>query len=389
MIWRRRLWVGVQDAFLAVVVIVLGLAELWIPFESVYGDGSPIVSSIGVVLSGAAIALRRLRTEACIIVFVVWLAIGVVTLGHMHALFFGQIVPFMVALYSLARHGRGRVPWIGAGVAAATLLFGDIFLDTLQGLDEIVFHWSMCTVAFAVGWGLRLSEQRAVAAALRLSDVEHHAREETIAAVAAERTRIARELHDILAHSVSVMVVQAGAAEQVVGDDPEFVRRALESIRSTGTASLDEVRRVVEMLRDPEDAVMLDPQPGLAALRDLVEASESHGLHTTLDTHGDLGSVPAGLGLAVYRIVQESLTNVRKHSDASHARVVVRVSEAAVELDVHDDGTAVGSGHEGRVGHGLIGIRERAALYGGEVTAGHNGSGFRVSAVLPAVSRHG
>lgn len=376
-------WVVAQDAAVALAVLILGLAELWVPFESVYGDGSPIVSTIGVVLSAAALALRRIRTEACIGVFVIWLAIGIATLGHMQALFFGQVVPFMIALYSLARHGRGRVPWIGAAVAAVTLLFGDIFLEALQGLDEIVFHWAVCIIAFAVGWGLRASEQRAVTAAVRLSALEYESREQAAAAVAAERVRIARELHDILAHSVSVMVVQAGAAEQVVDDDPAFVRRALASIRSTGAASLDEMRRVVAMLRDPDDAVRLDPQPGLAGLRGLVEASEANGLRTRLDTEGDLGAVSAGLGLAVYRIVQESLTNVRKHSDASEVRVVVRATPDLVEVDVSDDGPRKTGPDSAHRGHGLIGMQERAALYGGEVTAGRTGSGFRVTAVLP------
>jgi signal transduction histidine kinase len=321
-------------------------------------------------------------------VFAIWLVIGIATLGQVHALFFGQVVPFMVALYSLARHGRGRTPWIGAAVAAVTLLFGDIFLEVLHGLDEIVFHWTMCVIAFGVGWGLRLSEQRAVAAAVRLSSLEHETREETLAAVSAERTRIARELHDILAHSVSVMVVQAGAAVQVVDDDPAFVRRALETIRSTGTASLDEVRRVVAMLRDPADPVTLDPQPGIAGLHELVQASTTSGLRVDLETAGDLDSVPAGLGLAVYRIVQESLTNVRKHSNATEVVVVVRADADCVDIEVSDNGSPHRTGAPGRRGHGLIGMQERAGLYGGEVTAAPEDGGFRVRASLSAAA-HG
>lgn len=379
---RRTTWIGVQDAVLALAAMSLGLAEIWVPFESVYGDGSPIVSTVGVVLGGVLLGLRRLRVEACIGVFVVWLVIGIVTLGQMHALFFGQVVPFMIALYSLARHGRGRLPWIGAAVAAVTLLFGDFFLDALQGLDEIVFHWTMCIIAFAVGWGLRRSEERAVAAAVRLRSLEYQAREETLAAVSAERTRIARELHDILAHSLSVIVVQAGAAEQVVDDDPSFVRRALGSIRSTGAASLDEMGRVVAMLREPGDDAALDPQPGIAALRELVDASAAAGLRVELQTRGDLDGLPAGLGLTVYRIVQESITNVRKHSDAAEALVAVRATATRIEIEVSDDGTPRRAGDSKRVGHGLIGIRERAALYGGQVTAGPTEHGFRVTAVL-------
>src|SRR6185312_556334 len=133
---RRMWWFGAQDAGAAILIVGLGLSELWVPFESVFGDGSAIGSSIGVVLAGAALAQRRLRPAASILVFVVWLALGIATLGDVHALFFGQVVPFAIALYSLARHGQGRVPWIGAAVAAAVLLFGDIFIEALQGIDE-------------------------------------------------------------------------------------------------------------------------------------------------------------------------------------------------------------------------------------------------------------
>lgn len=384
MTWQK-IRIGAQDAGLALAATALGLAEIWVPLESVFGDGSPAISTIGVVLGGAALSLRRLRTEACVAVFVVWFVIGIATLGDIQALFFGQIVPFMIALYTLARHGRGRLPWIGAVVAAGILLFGDFFVDVLQGFDEIVFHWTVCIVAFAVGWGLRASEHRAITAALRLRDVEHESREQTLAAVSAERARIARELHDILAHSVSVMVVQAGAAEQVVDDDPDFVRHALERIRSTGTASLDEVRRVVAMLRDPDDTVTLDPQPGIARLQDLVDAAKTHGLTVQLDAHGDLEAIPAGVGLAVYRIVQESLTNVRKHSNASEARIQVRATGGGIEVDIHDNGSPSRPAPPTRLGHGLIGMRERAALYGGNVTAQQTDTGFRITAVLPAM----
>lgn len=265
-----------------------------------------------------------------------------------------------------------------------TLLFGDFFLDALQGLDEIVFHWTMCTIAFAVGWGLSRSEARAVNAAVRLSSLEFEAREETMAAVAAERTRIARELHDILAHSLSVIVVQAGAAEEAVEDDPTFVRKALGSIRSTGAASLEEMGRVVEILRDPADDASLNPQPGIAALHELVTASAAAGLQVELRTQGDLEHLPAGVALAVYRIVQESITNVRKHSDAADALVVVRESADGIEIEVSDEGRPRPGSRRTEVGHGLIGIRERAALYDGKVTAGPTDSGFRVSAVLPS-----
>ncbi|ACZ30657.1 histidine kinase [Xylanimonas cellulosilytica DSM 15894] len=378
----RRRGHALQDAALAAVVGGLGLAETWVPFESVFGVGSPVVSTVGIVAAAALLSQRRLRPAASIGVFVVWLALGVATLGELHALFFGQIVPFMVALYSLARHGAPRVAWSGAASAALTLVFADLSMPVLQSFDEIVFHWTVLAVAFAVGWGLRTSEDRAIAAAVRASEAEARSRERTIAAIADERARIARELHDVLAHSVSMMVVQAGAAAEVVEDDPAFARRALESIRATGTESLDEVRRVVSILRAPDDAAGLDPQPGIAGLHGLVEEVRAAGIAVDLAVTGDVEAVPPGLALAVYRIAQESLTNVRKHADATAATVRVECGSDAITVAVIDDGRRTAE-QVLEPGHGIIGMRERAGVYGGRLDARRTPDGFAVHAVLP------
>jgi signal transduction histidine kinase len=378
---QRRFWHGVQDGALAAVMASAGIAEAWGFIDSAIGEGSPVASSIGVVLAAILLSQRRLRTWLLPGIFLVWIVIGIVTFGELQALFWGQVIPFVVALYSLARHGRGRLPWIGAAGAGTTLLLADVFVPELQSVEEIAFHWAVCIIAFAVGWGLRSSEARAVSAAIRASQAESDGRAQAGAAVAAERARIARELHDILAHSVSVMVVQAGAAEQVVDDDPDYVRRALAAIRSAGTSSLNEVRRVVSLLREPEVADGLTPQPGIAGIDELVAAAQSTGLDVDFVVSGTPDEVPPGLGLTVYRIVQESLTNVRKHSDAGRARVEVHCASDSLTIEVHDDGTrhaAAGSG-----GHGLIGMRERATIYGGRLDAGAGVDGFRVRAVIP------
>jgi signal transduction histidine kinase len=202
-----------------------------------------------------------------------------------------------------------------------------------------------------------------------------------LAAVAEERTRIARELHDIIAHSVTTMVVQAGAAEQVVDDDPEHVRKALATIRDTGTGALAEMRRVVAVLRDIDEPGELSPQPGVDALPDLVEDARSAGLDATLEVRGEVRPLPGGVDLAAYRIVQEALTNVRRHADATAVRVGLDYSADDVRIEVVDDG--VGSSDPSG-GHGLVGMRERASLYGGRVEAGAaDGAGFVVRAVLP------
>lgn len=304
------------------------------------------------------------------------------------ALFWGQLVPLTIAVYSVARHGKGRQSFYGAAASAGLLLFFDFFVEELSAPGEIVFHWLVVTLAWVAGRGLRVSEARAVAAALTAAEIESAARERTLVAIADERVRIARELHDVVAHSVTVMVVQAGAAEQAIDDDSQFVRSALATIRGTGTGALTEMRRVVSMLREPGDGAVLRPQPGIAGLPALVEEARSAGLETELRIEGDVRTLPAELELAVYRIVQEALTNVRRHASATSARVHVRLSGASLELEVSDDGsgrTADANAAGGdTAGHGLIGMRERAALCGGLLeTLNLPGAGFTVRAVLP------
>ena len=201
-------------------------------------------------------------------------------------------------------------------------------------------------------------------------------------AVLAERNRIARELHDVLAHSLSVMVVQADGGRHQVGQDADAERRAFESIEATGREALTESRRLLGVLREAGGQSPLDPQPGLANLDALVERTRAAGLATEYIVEGERRELSPGLDLAAYRIVQEALTNSLRHSGAEHARVRVAFDRDAVELDLSDDGDGLGAGNGG--GHGLTGMRERASLYGGKLDAGAApGGGFRVHVRLP------
>jgi signal transduction histidine kinase len=204
-----------------------------------------------------------------------------------------------------------------------------------------------------------------------------------MSAVLDERTRIARELHDIVAHAVSLIVVQAGAAEPVVEEDPSFAREALRAIRTTGAGALAEMRRMVVVLREGDEPDLLAPQPGVQALPELLAQARAGGLPATLLVEGTAAPLPAGLDLVVYRIVQEALSNVRKHAAASRAEVRLAYHPDRLCLEISDDGRGEGSGPSAG-GHGLIGMRERATLYGGRLEAsGVPGSGFTVRAVLP------
>ncbi|MGZ4484929.1 MAG: sensor histidine kinase, partial [Nocardioidaceae bacterium] len=247
---RQRL----LDVALAVTVLVVGVAEVWVPFSSRQGSGAAWPSTLSVVMLAVPLAWRRTRPLAvtAVVLVVMPLAFAVTPV---YVLFFGQFVPVGIAVFSVARHGRGREPLLGAAVAACGLVVVDLTTPALQQPGEIVFHWGVFVLVWGAGYGLARQERRARAHLQRAIDTEVAAAGQTMAAVVEERTRIARELHDIVAHSVSMMVVQAGAAEQVVDEDPAYVRTALATIRTTGTGALAEMRRVVAMLRDTDVAL--------------------------------------------------------------------------------------------------------------------------------------
>ncbi len=369
----------VADWALAALVTVVGVAEIWVPFDSRAGHGSGTASTVVVVMLGLLLTQRRTRPLAAQLLLVATLVLGF-ALGDQYILFFGGLVPIGIAVFSTARHGVGREPLYGALAAAALLLGIDLFVEELQEPGEIVFHWGVMTIVWSFGYALSLYERRTQASTQRAIAAEVAAAEQALAAVVEERTRIARELHDVIAHAVSTMVVQAGAAQQVVSDDPAFVARALEHIRSTGTGALDEMRRVVTMLRDPAVDSPLTPQPGLARVPTLLDDVAAAGIETSLQLD-EADPLPAGVDLAAYRIVQEALTNVRRHAQATRVRVRVEHIDGAVHIEVSDDGRGAVDGESG--GHGLVGMRERATLYGGTMETTSTAKGFTVRAVLP------
>ncbi len=241
----RRLF----DGGVALVVATLGVVEIWLPLPSVMGDGSRLVSTAVVLVVCAALAFRR-RWPLPVAVIALFTWPVIFTIEPLLVLFWGQFVPMAVAVFSVARHGRGRAPAYGAMAGAATLLFVDFRVDVLQEPGEVVFHWLVLIVAWSFGWGLNAMERRAHESLQRAIDAEVAASERTMAAIVEERTRIARELHDLVAHSVSVMVVQAGAAEQVVDENPDHVRTALQTIL------VEQRARVVEKAEVPSADVI-------------------------------------------------------------------------------------------------------------------------------------
>jgi signal transduction histidine kinase len=364
----------------AVLVAATGLGEVWVPFSSRQGVGSGPASTVGVVLAALGMLWwRRAPVPVLALVMGEWAVVALV--APPYTLFYGTFVPFLLLMFSGARWGTGRSPAYVAGLGAATLLSIDLLVPTLQEPGEIVFHWAVTALVWSAGYGLRVWERRTRTALERAVRAEREAAEQAFRAVLDERARISRELHDIVTHAVSSIVVQAGAAEQAVEDDPTFTRAALGHIRSTGNEALGEMRRLVAMLRAQGDAP-LAPQPRLDGLDELVARSSAAGPRTELRVTGAVRPLPAGLDLAVYRIVQEALTNVRRHAAADSCEICVDYGTDALTVRVVDDGTPSGTRSSG--GHGLVGMRERVALYGGELSTGPLPErGYRVEARLP------
>jgi signal transduction histidine kinase len=372
------------EVLLSLAVAVLGVGEVWVPFSSRQGSGSDLSATFGVLLMAAAMLWARRRPLVPVVTFpVVWGAIGL--LAPTYVLFYGQMVPLEIGVFMAARFGRRRTPVYAAIVAATCLVGLDLFVPLMQDAGEVAFHWTVTALVWSAGSGLRSFERRAHASTRRAIDAEVGAAEQTMRAVLDERALIARELHDIVAHSVTSMVVQAGAAE-AGADDPDHVRRTAASIRSTGNDALAEMRRLVSMLRLSDEAP-LAPQPRLEALPALVERATAAGTETRLLVTGDARALPAGLDLALYRIVQEALTNVRRHAGARRCDVLLHYGSETVSVDILDDGRG-GEVEAASAGHGLVGMRERVGLYGGELAAGPKpGGGFEVRVTLPVAPR--
>jgi signal transduction histidine kinase len=252
--------------------------------------------------------------------------------------------------------------------------------------DGVAQDYFFVALFVAVTWTIGLALNRRGAHARELAERARRLEREQAAAaeraVAEERQRIARELHDVIAHSVSVMTVQAGAVRRLLKPQQEKERQALETIEATGREALTEMRRLVGLLREQGAMPEFAPQPGMATIDSLLESVRAAGLPVDLEVAGTPRDLPAGVDLAAYRVVQEALTNALKYAGPARAWVFVRWRPEELELEIANDGTGDGRGMGG--GHGLAGMRERVSLYGGEIDAGErDGGGYVVRARLP------
>jgi signal transduction histidine kinase len=360
----------------AVALAIGAFVEMGLHVFHGSGPGAIVVALV------ATLAVGWRRREPLAVAAVEAAAILVPPLLGIRADSLALAIAAVLAVYSAGAHVPLRRSWSAlVAVAGAQAL---VIARTPDGQPlDIVFAVTL----FGAGWavGVLVGRRTEQVGALRTlaSELHEERRREADAAVAAERARIARELHDVIAHSLSVMVVQAGVIEQLLRSDPERARRAAMSIQEVGEQTSAELRRLLGLIRTNEDAAQLAPQPGLAHLPRLLEQLRAAGQAVELRTVGRPRELPPGVDLAAHRIIQEALTNARKHAPAMSATVTVRYGTNDITLTITSDGPAADRRSAPQSGHGLIGMRERCAPYGGRLTVAPTPAGFEIEAVLP------
>jgi signal transduction histidine kinase len=378
---------------------------------SVRRYGLDILILVAAVESALEVALRRNAPQAP--TSAAWFAvpaIGVVVLPLLFRRQFPFAAPAMLWLLAAALSfvdGRLMVFTAGAYLAGmvASFLLGNlrdekqarlglavvaggaaivVYNDPSHAPGEFVFIPLVFALVWVAGFAVRSRAAHAEAAEQRAVHAEHERETAARIAVAEERSRIARELHDIVAHAVSVMVLQVGAVRHKLPDAQREDRDALSHVEQAGRAALTEMRRLLDAMRADGENAELAPQPGLDRVDALIGEVGRAGLPVHLHVEGEPFALPRGIDISAYRILQEGLTNALKHANASRADVELRYDPGQLRIEVRDDGD--GSGHNGAngVGYGLVGIRERVKLYGGEMSAGRGrDGGFVLTTRLP------
>jgi signal transduction histidine kinase len=378
---RPRLSRRALDVLLVVGIVAVDLSLLWVihPDEvAIPGYDGPDAAGVLVIVAAALPLLWRRRAPVAVLV-----ATTGIGLGSIFVPVLSQMLAPLAALYTLAVERPRRVSLAGlaaVGVAATAVTV------SLDGTGSLPSNLAIMGIAWLLGDVQRTREANTAALTERtralLADRERAAQ----LAVVTERTRIARELHDVVAHSIGVMIVQAGAARRTLDTDLAAAREATGHVAATGRQTLAELRQLLGLLREEEAQPDYAPQPGLADLPELIATYDGGPLRIALSVEGEPRPVPSGVDLSAYRIVQESLTNALRHAGPAAVEVRLAWHDDRLDIEVADDGRGplVVAGPPLAPGHGLVGMRERAALVGGTITAGaRGGGGFRVRAELP------
>src|SRR5438445_1212784 len=339
--------------------------ELWTPEPAgMHAVGGRGVLSVLLLLVTLPLAVRRRTPAATLMTATVALVLGAFLVSHSNGVPVEVFLAMLLAFYSVGAHcDDRRSPFVGA-VAVTAIAAADLARPgTFSASGTRPSAWLAFAIAWLVGRDLRRRRQRVAELEHRAVRLEREHEEQAQLAVAEERGRIARELHDVIAHGVSVIVVQAQAGPHLVAD-PQRVIGVFRAIESSGRDALVELRRLLGILRSEDEQLAIGPQPGLGSLQSLVEQIRASGLPVQLRIAGEPVHLPAGIDLSAYRIVQEALTNVLKHAGDASAELVIRYAPRALELAIVDDGHGRAAARNG-AGHGLTGMRERVALYGG------------------------
>lgn len=377
-----------NDRLMAAALVVSTLVE-FVALGDLYADNSIVTSrqpdGVALVLAWLTVlplAVRRTRPLLTLVVshlfytVLLYLDYAVPTSGQIAVLaaFYG------IAIWAEPTVGD-RARWAIAAFMTAFTTLGVIATDIPVGV--IPLSLGVYAATAVAGNVSRTRMQMAADAERRALEAETHRERRAQEAVFTERARIARELHDVVAHGITVMTVQAAGARKIVASDPDQAVTALEAIEQTGRESLREMRRMIGVMRETPDASDRTPQPGLDAIPNLVAQLADGGLEVTVNAETSIGGLPAGVELTAFRIIQEALTNTLKHGGPNAtAEVTIAIGAGGLEIDVTDTGR--GSTSRTHEGHGLLGMQERVALFGGEfVAGGRRGGGFRVHATLP------
>ena len=371
---RRAARSPVLDVVLAVVLGCYAALDALRTADFPHPHG---VSAALVAVSAAFLALRRVRPLTALTGALGGLAAVYLALGHYEA--GAAVLIVVIATYSAGAYGR-NLPFTVA-VAFAFGVTTGLRQPAAEALPDMAWSWAVLALALGVGLTARRLRGQSQSAQRQVRQMQQEQQALTEAAARQERQRIARELHDIISHGLGVVVLQAGAAEQVLDQDPGKAREAMQLIRATGQEAITELGTLVALIRD-EQPPGRDPQPTLRDVERLAATTRSAGLAVTVQTDGQPRDLPASVELNAYRVIQEGLTNALKHAPGSTVQVVLRYHPGGLDVEVRDDGTDTAGGPGSR--RGLAGLRERAAVFGGQFEAGRDPQGgWKVRASFP------
>lgn len=371
---KRLLGLPAADVALATALAVYGELDVFLTHE---WHGGKAVTGAVVLAMALSLAWRRSAPRVTLVVP----AAGLVFLSLLYqgSETGANLFILIAAVYSVALYGRD--PLTAAVVYLLVAAIHTARTPEVHGVGDWLWEFVMFGLAFGAGLAMRARHARTAALEERASALQREQDARAAAAAEEERQRIARELHDIVSHGLGVMVLQAGAADQVLDRDPARAREVLASIRAVGEEAIGQMGTLLGLIR-AGDEESLEPQPTLADLDALLARTREAGLRTELVVDGRPRPLPAALELSAYRIVQEGLTNALKHASAASTTVTVRYGERDLQVEVADDGPGSGNGRGSK--RGLAGIAERVAVFGGRLRAGPApGGGWVLRADLP------